>query len=195
MYVSRPSNRSRLVEGALRCLERLPPERVTARAITRESGTNLGSISHHFGAKEELVTEAMLLGLERWHQDVVSGLAHLGDCDPAMRMSAAAELAGRLCRRQPGLARTFIAALARAQHDPLVRQRLAGDFVRTQRQFADYPRLGSGETGLDAAGLQALLVGTLAQTMVARLDTRSLRPQCGCRDAGGGDRGTAGARA
>ena len=194
--MSRPSNRSRLVEGALRCLERLPPERVTARAITRESGTNLGSISHHFGAKEELVTEAMLLGLERWHQEVVSGIAHLGDRDPALRIDAAVEMAGRLYRRHPGLAQTFIAALGRAQHDQLVRERLAEDFGRAQRQLAERLRLGTDETGLESAGLlQSLLVGTLAQTMVARLDTRSLRPQCGSRDAGGGDRATAGARA
>src|SRR5919106_6153791 len=52
------SNRSRLVEGTLRCLERLPPERITARAIAKESGANLASITYHFGSKDALVTEA-----------------------------------------------------------------------------------------------------------------------------------------
>jgi AcrR family transcriptional regulator len=39
------SNRMNLIEGTLRCLERLPPERITARAIAEESGANLASIA------------------------------------------------------------------------------------------------------------------------------------------------------
>jgi AcrR family transcriptional regulator len=52
-----PSNRANLIEGP-RCLERLPPERVTARAIAESSNANLASIAYHFGSKDELVTEA-----------------------------------------------------------------------------------------------------------------------------------------
>jgi hypothetical protein len=40
------SNRARLIEGTLRCLERLPHERITARVIAAESGANLASISN-----------------------------------------------------------------------------------------------------------------------------------------------------
>jgi AcrR family transcriptional regulator len=46
------SNRQRLIEGTLRCLERLPPERITARAIAAESGANLASIGYHFGSMD-----------------------------------------------------------------------------------------------------------------------------------------------
>ena len=49
------SNRQLLLDGALRCLERLPAEHITARAIADESGANLASIGYHFGSKEALL--------------------------------------------------------------------------------------------------------------------------------------------
>ncbi|HEU0041644.1 MAG TPA: helix-turn-helix domain-containing protein, partial [Jiangellaceae bacterium] len=64
------SNRAILIEGTLRCLERLPPERVTARAIAEEAGANLASITYHFGSKDDLVTEAVISGLDRWLAEV-----------------------------------------------------------------------------------------------------------------------------
>jgi AcrR family transcriptional regulator len=60
------SNRDALLEGALRCLERLPPERITARTIAAESGANPASIAYHFGSKDNLITEAAITGLDRW---------------------------------------------------------------------------------------------------------------------------------
>ncbi|HET6213291.1 MAG TPA: TetR family transcriptional regulator, partial [Micromonosporaceae bacterium] len=54
------SNRANLIEGTLCCLERLPAERVTARAIAQESGANLASITYHFGSKDNLVTAAVV---------------------------------------------------------------------------------------------------------------------------------------
>lgn len=59
------SNRDQLVDGALRCLERLPADRVTARVIAYESGANLASIGYHFGSKDDLVTAAVIEGLDR----------------------------------------------------------------------------------------------------------------------------------
>ena len=44
------SNRQVLLEGALRCVERLPAERITARVIADESGANAASIVYHFGS-------------------------------------------------------------------------------------------------------------------------------------------------
>jgi DNA-binding transcriptional regulator YbjK len=56
------SNREQLLDGALCCLERLPAERITARAIAEESGANLASIAYHFGSKDGLVTAAVIEG-------------------------------------------------------------------------------------------------------------------------------------
>jgi AcrR family transcriptional regulator len=147
------SNRSNLIEGTLRCLERLPPERITARAIAEESGANLASIAYHFGSKDELVTEAVIEGLDRWLAEVERGLGDLASADPAARYRRAGEVIEASRRRHTGLAKNFIGALAKAQHDERVRDRLAAGFRRTRPAVAALLDLGSDRAGEDAAGL------------------------------------------
>src|SRR5262245_34858003 len=119
------SNRSVLIEGALRCLERLPPEQVTARAIAAESGANLASIAYHFGSKDELLTTAVIEGLDRWLVEIDRALTTLPDDTPVARFTRAAEVFEQTRRRHTGLARHFLGALARAQHDARVAELLA----------------------------------------------------------------------
>jgi AcrR family transcriptional regulator len=102
------SNRRLLIEGTLRCLERLPPERVTARAIAAESGANLASIAYHFGSKDDLVAEAVVEGLDRWLAEIDSALATLGEEDPVERFARAFEVVEATRRRHAGLARNFL---------------------------------------------------------------------------------------
>jgi AcrR family transcriptional regulator len=133
------SNRSRLIEGTLRCLERLPPERITARAIAGESGANLASINYHFGSKDDLVTEAVIEGLDRWLEEVASGLGDVESQAPAERYRRAGEVVEATRRRHTGLARNMVGALAKAQHDPRIREMLAGGFDRTTRPAGTRP--------------------------------------------------------
>src|SRR5215218_807746 len=107
------SNRANLIDGTLRCLERLPPERVTARAIAEESGANLASIGYHFGSKDSLVTEAAIEGLDRWLAEIDSGLGDLASRAPAARFRRAAEVFETTRRRHAGLARNFVGALVK----------------------------------------------------------------------------------
>jgi AcrR family transcriptional regulator len=161
------SNRANLIEGTLRCLERLPPERITARAIAEESGANLASIAYHFGSKDELVTEAAITGLDRWLDEVAEGLGDLGEKDPATRYRLAGEVIERTRRRHGGLARTFLAALAMAQHDERIRELLAAGFARTRPNVAALLGLGEDQAGDDAGGLVlALFYGLLFQTLL-----------------------------
>src|SRR5215204_6079814 len=99
------SNRSNLLEGALRCLERLPPERVTARAIAAESEANIASISYHFGSKDELVTEAVIAGLDRWLESITESLGELEELEPATRLERADAVIDATRRQHVGLAR------------------------------------------------------------------------------------------
>jgi AcrR family transcriptional regulator len=161
------SNRSRLVEGTLRCLERLPPERVTARAIVEESGANLASITYHFGSKEDLVTEAVIEGLDRWLGEIESRLGELPSQAPAARFRRAAELIESSRQRHTGLAKNFVGALAKAQHEPRIREMLAAGFKRTRPNLASILGLGSDQAGRDAAGLVlALFDGLLFQVLL-----------------------------
>ena len=161
------SNRSNLIEGTLRCLERLPPERVTARAIAQESGANLASINYHFGSKDNLVTEAVIEGLDRWLDEVAAGLGDLETQAPAERYRRAAEVIETTRRRHTGLARNFVGALAKAQHDARIKEMLAGGFDRTRPSVASLLALGGDRAGRDAAGLVlALFYGLLIQVLL-----------------------------
>jgi AcrR family transcriptional regulator len=156
------SNRDALVEGTLRCLERLPAERVTARAIADESGANLASIAYHFGSKDALVTEAVVAGLDAWLEEIAARLGDVAGEGPAERLARAFEAVESTGAEHDGLARTFLAAMARAPHDERVRKTLAAGFARTRPAVADL--LGLDE---DAAGLVlAMFDGLLFQSLV-----------------------------
>jgi AcrR family transcriptional regulator len=161
------SNRQQLVDGALRCLNRLPAERVTARAIAEEAGANLASIGYHFGSKDELVTEAVVLGLDRWLDEITAGLADLGDGSPAEVYRRAGEVIDATRHEHTGLARHLVIALARAQHDDRVRELLAAGFRRTRPAVSAVLGLGADRAGEDAAGLAlALFNGMLFQALL-----------------------------
>jgi AcrR family transcriptional regulator len=161
------SNRAHLIEGTLRCLERLPPERVTARAIARESGANLASISYHFGSKDDLVTEAVIEGLDRWLEEVARGLRDLATGAPAARFRRATEVIEATRQVHSALARNFVGALAKAQHDPRIRQMVAAGFHRTRPNVASLLGLGDDQQGQDAAGLVlAMFYGLLFQVLL-----------------------------
>ena len=161
------SNRQQLIEGTLRCLERLPPEQITARSIAAESGANLASIAYHFGSKDDLVTEAVIEGLDRWLAEIQRSLASVATHDPAVRFTHAGEAIEATRRRHLGLARNFLGALAKAQHDPRVAELLAEGFRHTRPNVAALLGLGADQAGLDAAGLvHSMFTGLLFQQLL-----------------------------
>jgi AcrR family transcriptional regulator len=163
------SNRAALVEGTLRCLRRLPLDRITSRVIAEESGANPASIAYHFGSKEELVTEAIVTGLDRWLDEVAAQLGDVAGLEPGERFRRAgrAVLAGRRARRT--LVDNFLVAVTRARHDDRVRATLGGGFRRTRPTLARLLGLGDDRTGQDAAALVlAMFQGLLIQEAVDR---------------------------
>jgi AcrR family transcriptional regulator len=170
------SNRATLIEGTLRCLERLPPERVTARAIAEESGANLASIAYHFGSKEELVTEAVVTGLDRWLEEIAAELERVVPEQDRLRQAwEAVEATGR---RHTGLARNFLAALARAQHDERVRRRLATGFRDARVEVARVLELEDDDAGaLALAQFNGLLFQSMLDPGLALDGDRVVRAQ------------------
>jgi AcrR family transcriptional regulator len=170
------SNREVLIEGTLRCLERLPPERVTARAIAEESRANLASIAYHFGSKEELVTEAVVTGLDRWLEEIAAELDRVGPEEDRLRQAwGAVEATGR---RHTGLARNFLAALARAQHDERVRARLAQGFRDARAEVARVLQLEDDDAGaLALAQFNGLLFQSMLDPRLALDGERVVRAQ------------------
>lgn len=161
------SNRARLIEGTLRCLERLPPEQVTARVIAAESGANLASITYHFGSKENLVTAAVIEGLDRWLAAVARSLDELPAGSPAERLQHAAAAVDESRHRHLGLARNFVSAVAMAQHDAQLRRLLADGFRRARVNVAAIVELGDDVVSSDAGALVlAMFHGLLLQQVL-----------------------------
>lgn len=166
------SNRSNLIEGALRCLERLPLERITSRAIAQASGANLASIAYHFGSKDELVTEAAVEGLDRWLRDLARALGELASEAPSARLRRAAQLLTASREGHLGLARNYVMCLAMAQHTPRIRKLLAGGFRRARPNVAALLGLGSDEVAHDAAGLLLAQFHGMLQQLLLDSDLR-----------------------
>ncbi len=161
------SNRAGLIEGTLRCLERLPPERITARMIAEESGANLASIAYHFGSKDNLVTEAAIEGLDRWLADIATSLDRVAAHTPATRFRRAAQVFDASRQSHVGLLRNFIGALAKAQHDDRIRELLASGYRRARPAVAALLDLGTDQAGDDAGGLVlALFHGLMLQALL-----------------------------
>lgn len=161
------SNRSNLLEGALYCLEKLPLERITARAIAQASKANLASIAYHFGSKDELVTEAAVEGLDRWLHQLATALGADAEQDPAERLRRASQLLGASRQSHLGLARNYLSCLAMAQHKPRIRKVLANGFRRARPNVAALLGLGDDDIANDAAGLLlAQFHGMLLQVLL-----------------------------
>jgi AcrR family transcriptional regulator len=156
-----------LIEGTLRCLELLPLEQVTARAIAAESGANLASITYHFGSKDNLVTAAVVEGLDRWLIAVAQSLDDMPPGPPGERLLRAGAVVEASRDRHRGLAKNFVTALAKAQHDYEVRQLLADGFRHARSNVAAVVQLGDDEVGSDAGALVlAMFHGLLLATML-----------------------------
>lgn len=161
------SNRTALIEGTIRCLERLPADQVTARAIVKESGANLSSINYHFGSKDSLITEAIVTGLDRWLDEISGRMSAIGPDHSRARFMAAAEAVEATRRSHGRLARNFVAALARAPHDPSVRRVISRGMTKTRPEIADLIGLGADEAGRDAGGLVlSMFYGLLLQDLI-----------------------------
>jgi len=161
------SNHDQLIEGTIRCLERLPAERITARAIADEAGANLASIGYHFGSKDDLVAAAVVAGLDRWLAEIERAFVDLQSDTPPERFRKAANVIEETRQRHAGLAQNFFAALAKAPHDSRVREQLAAGFHRTRSSVAALFELGHDQAGIDAAGVAlAQFYGLLLQVLL-----------------------------
>jgi len=75
--------RDQLVEATLACLAEGGLAGTTSRAITGRAGANLAAITYHFGSKDALVAEAVLISLRRWIEPVLTVLR--SDEEPEQR--------------------------------------------------------------------------------------------------------------
>jgi len=140
---------------------------MTARAIAKESGANLASITYHFGSKDVLVTEAVITGLDRWLEEVSSRMFDVERADVWTRFLAAAEAVESTRQIHAGLSSSFLAATAHARHDETVRRLIVEGVQRTRRQVAQLIGFGDDAVGFDTGGLVlSMFYGLMFQALL-----------------------------
>jgi AcrR family transcriptional regulator len=132
----RENHKQKLLDGALECLKSKGYAATTSRDIATAAGGNLGSIGYHFGSKEALLNEALVLGFKNWTDHLAQGALAVEADDPLERLRLSWDaMAGEL-DAQKGLLQSFLEALAPAGRSPELREQLANFYCQARDDVA-----------------------------------------------------------
>ncbi|MFN8020384.1 MAG: TetR family transcriptional regulator [Acidimicrobiales bacterium] len=132
------SHRERLLAAARRCLVTRGYARTTARDLVAESDTNLASIGYHFGSKDELLTQALVLTQAEYVEKVMAVVAQAagGPHRREQRRDAWVEMVAKFGDERP-LSIAFFEALVEAQRTPELRAALAESYRAMRERIAE----------------------------------------------------------
>jgi AcrR family transcriptional regulator/mRNA-degrading endonuclease toxin of MazEF toxin-antitoxin module len=173
----------RLLEATVRTIQERGREGATVRQITSAAKADLGSITYHFGSKDELVDQALVAVCERWVDSLKgSGLTSAAGKTIGERIARSlGAFATSLPRNRP-LALAFIEALATAERSPTVKEALRDSYEELRTAVAEGAGEGAGPLGhADAAAetvagaIVALFDGVLIQLLLD--PERALKPR------------------
>lgn len=154
--------RERLINAAIRCLERRGYARTTTRDIVAEAGAHLPAVNYYFGSKDELLKVAVTQALRRWSQSVLSALDGRPHAEPReeLRRGVAAFLASLEGNRDAVVA--GVEAFAQAPRSEDIARQLAKDYQMARALIAEHV-VGAAPPGLcpsqeDVHGVSAVLL-------------------------------------
>jgi AcrR family transcriptional regulator len=164
------SHRERLLAAARRCLVTRGYARTTARDLVAESDTNLASIGYHFGSKDELLTQALVLTQADYVEKVMAVVAQAGTGPRRRehRRDAWVEMVAKFEDERP-LGIAFFEALVEAQRTPELKEALAASYRSMRARISE--SLGNGFESVeqrDAAAAYVIAVsdGLLIQYLL-----------------------------
>jgi AcrR family transcriptional regulator len=131
------SNRERLVEGAIECLQTKGYARTTARDIAAASGANLASIGYHFGSKEGLLTEAIARIDAEWTRRIIEASLAVADAPPLERMARSWVAMLDSFEEQRPLLVALVEAMAQAERSDELRSRMARHYRELRGTVAE----------------------------------------------------------
>lgn len=117
---ARGDTRTRLIAGTLRTLKERGLAGTTSRAIASESGVNLGGITYHFGSKDELVAQALLVAIRGWIDPALQALRR--EAPPAVRMMEAVQALQASFETARDLLPVYLEALVHANRSDSLRR-------------------------------------------------------------------------
>jgi AcrR family transcriptional regulator len=112
--------RAKLISGTLRTLKARGLAETTSRAIASESGVNLGGITYHFGSKDELVAQALLVAIRGWIDPALEALRR--EAPAAVRMMEAVRALQDSFERARDLLPVYLEALIHANRSDSLRR-------------------------------------------------------------------------
>jgi AcrR family transcriptional regulator len=111
---------ARLIAGTLRTLKARGLAGTTSRAIASESGVNLGGITYHFGSKDELMAQALLVAIRGWIDPALEALRQ--EAPAAVRMMEAVRALQDSFERARDLLPVYLEALVHANRSDSLRR-------------------------------------------------------------------------
>lgn len=155
----RENHRQKLLEGALECLRTKGYAGTTSRDIAAAAGANLGSIGYHFGSKDALLNEAVILGFRNWTEHLARRARAVEASDPLERLRLSWEAMSAELQDQEGLLQAFLEALAPASRSPELRAQLAGFYREAREEVATIVGESLGEDR--EAKVAAMIIASL----------------------------------
>ncbi|MBA3359754.1 MAG: TetR/AcrR family transcriptional regulator [Thermoleophilaceae bacterium] len=163
---ARRGHKNALLEGAVQCIAERGFAATTARDLVAASHTNLASIGYHYGSKDRLMAEGLFEAARRWFLPLIAVVAAPGDGEPRARLRNALTLLFDSVEEHRGLVRSYFEAVSRADHDPALRERMAGHH-HDLRQVLAAAIAGIAE---EAGGEPAVAPSTIASFVGAAFD-------------------------
>lgn len=153
-------HREALLDAAKRLLRERGFSRVTARDLVSASDTNLASIGYHFGNKDALLTEALVLTFREWAARTADAARQAAAPDQPVQERLGAALRRLIdgIREDRALILAAAEAVAAAGRDEMVREQLGAAFRETSRLVASDIEAQFGLDPPAARGLASLLI-------------------------------------
>jgi len=188
-------NREDLLSGAKRCLLERGYLRTTARDIATAAGVSLAAIGYHFGTKEALLTEALVLSIEDWDKQLRESLHSVvrAGADPTKRIEATWEELLKTIETHRKLWTANLELFAQIDRQPEIRRVLGVRLERARSALASL-FLGKEESAIDdrtahtiGGFYHALLSGLIVQSLMDPKHALSARDlTCAVRTAAAG---------
>lgn len=139
------------------------------RMVTGEAGANLAAVNYHFGSKEQLIDAALARRIEPLTEERLKLLDRIeaeagGGAIPVEEVVQA--FVGPALRLCGGPGTTVVRMLGNATTQPMVRERVIGQFEETIQRFGE--ALSRALPELDAPEIHwrfLFMVGTMSHTM------------------------------
>lgn len=126
----------RLKEAAWTCLRKGGTKATTSRAIASAANANLGSITYHFGSKDQLLSEAYISAIRRLIDPALEALRVEGP-DPVSRMLRAVALLQQSITDSPDDVPAFVEVLVQSRHMPLIQEGLVELFAEVRQVLSE----------------------------------------------------------